>query len=125
MGRKKIAIQRIADSRRRQVTFSRRRFGVMKKAYELSVLCNCDIGLIMFTSNEKLFLYSNRPMDDILLKYTEFTECEQPTEALSNADMVKLIERNKQEGDGFFGDDYYEDDGEEDQPKASRALFHP
>jgi hypothetical protein len=70
MGRKKIAIREITDSRRRQVTFSRRKFGLMKKAYELSVLCNCDVALVMFTPNNKLFMYSNRPMDDLLLKYT-------------------------------------------------------
>ena len=115
MGRKKIAIQRIADSRRRQVTFSRRKFGLMKKAYELSVLCNCDIGLIMFTPNEKLFLYSNRPMDDLLLKYTEYTECGDPTEALLNPDMSQLIERSKKEGNDFFGgDDYYEEEQDND-----------
>lgn len=70
MGRKKIAIREIQDGRRRQVTFSRRKFGLMKKAYELSVLCSCDIGLIMFTPNDKLYLYSNRPMDELLMKYT-------------------------------------------------------
>jgi hypothetical protein len=60
MGRKKIAIERIADHRRRQVTFSRRKVGLMKKAYELSVLCNCDIGLLIFPSNaKKMFTYSS------------------------------------------------------------------
>jgi len=51
MGRKKIAIKKITDERNRQVTFSKRKFGLMKKAYELSVLCGCEVGLIMFTGN--------------------------------------------------------------------------
>jgi hypothetical protein len=59
MGRKKIAIKKISDVRRRQVTFSRRKFGLMKKAYELSVLCNCDVGLFVITkgAEEKLYTY--------------------------------------------------------------------
>ena len=48
MGRKKIQISRITDERNRQVTFNKRKFGVMKKAYELSVLCDCEIALIIF-----------------------------------------------------------------------------
>ncbi|KAF9560532.1 myocyte enhancer factor, partial [Lunasporangiospora selenospora] len=54
MGRKKIQIKTIMDERNRQVTFQKRRFGLMKKAMELSVLCDCQIGLIIFNSNNKL-----------------------------------------------------------------------
>ncbi|KAI8825049.1 uncharacterized protein EV422DRAFT_517259 [Fimicolochytrium jonesii] len=71
MGRKKIAIKRITDERNRQVTFSKRKFGLMKKAHELSVLCGCEIGLIMFTQNGKLFQFASTDMDKILLRYTE------------------------------------------------------
>ena len=38
-----------------QVTFNKRKFGVMKKAYELSVLCDCEIALIIFSSSNKLY----------------------------------------------------------------------
>ncbi|EYC10832.1 hypothetical protein Y032_0053g2316 [Ancylostoma ceylanicum] len=55
MGRKKIQITRIQDERNRQVTFTKRKFGLMKKAYELSVLCDCEIALIVFNSTNKLF----------------------------------------------------------------------
>ena len=55
MGRKKINITRITDERNRQVTFNKRKFGVMKKAYELSVLCDCEIALIIFSSSNKLY----------------------------------------------------------------------
>ncbi|KAK5984064.1 hypothetical protein GCK32_008932 [Trichostrongylus colubriformis] len=40
---------------REQVTFTKRKFGLMKKAYELSVLCDCEIALIVFNSTNKLF----------------------------------------------------------------------
>ena len=42
----------------------------MKKAYELSVLCNCEISVIIFNSHNKLFQYASTDMDKILLKYT-------------------------------------------------------
>ena len=70
MGRKKISIQRISDERNRQVTFTKRKFGLMKKAYELSVLCDCEIAVIIFNSHSKLFQYASEDMDKILLKYT-------------------------------------------------------
>lgn len=54
-----------------QVTFQKRRFGLMKKAMELSVLCDCQIGLIIFNTNNKLVQYSSHDMDSILLRYTE------------------------------------------------------
>ncbi|KAJ3001634.1 Myocyte-specific enhancer factor 2D [Thoreauomyces humboldtii] len=86
MGRKKIAIKRITDERNRQVTFSKRKFGLMKKAHELSVLCGCEIGLIMFTSTGKLFQFASTDMDNILLRYTE-TE---PHETRTSADIIKV-----------------------------------
>ncbi|KAF7732483.1 Myocyte-specific enhancer factor 2C [Apophysomyces ossiformis] len=75
MGRKKIKIQLIKDDRNRQVTFHKRKLGLMKKAYELSVLCNCDIALIIFNnSNNKLVQYASNDIDKTLMRYTEFTE---------------------------------------------------
>ena len=70
MGRKKISIARITDERNRQVTFTKRKFGLMKKAYELSVLCDCEISVIIFNSHNKLFQYASTDMDKVLLKYT-------------------------------------------------------
>uniref|UniRef100_A0A3P9HG48 MADS-box domain-containing protein n=1 Tax=Oryzias latipes TaxID=8090 RepID=A0A3P9HG48_ORYLA len=74
MGRKKIQISRILDQRNRQVTFTKRKFGLMKKAYELSVLCDCEIALIIFNSTNRLFQYASTDMDKVLLKYTEYSE---------------------------------------------------
>eukprot|EP00118_Oscarella_pearsei_P012343 m.90248 g.90248 ORF g.90248 m.90248 type:complete len:472 (+) comp36642_c0_seq6:3125-4540(+) len=88
MGRKKISIQKITDERNRQVTFTKRKFGLMKKAYELSVLCDCEIALIIFNSASKLFQYSSTDMDKILLKYTEYSE---PHEYKTNEDIVETI----------------------------------
>lgn len=48
----------------------------MKKAMELSVLCDCQIGLIIFNSNNKLVQYSSHDIDQILLRYTEVNDPE-------------------------------------------------
>ncbi|MBN3284403.1 MEF2A factor, partial [Polyodon spathula] len=74
-----------------QVTFTKRKFGLMKKAYELSVLCDCEIALIIFNSSNKLFQYASTDMDKVLLKYTEYNE---PHESRTNSDIVEKL-RNK------------------------------
>ncbi|KAI8340446.1 hypothetical protein BC941DRAFT_417264 [Chlamydoabsidia padenii] len=83
MGRKKIKIQPIVDNRNRQVTFLKRKHGLMKKAYELSVLCNCEVALIVFNPKGKLVQYASSDMDHILMKYTEHGD---PYESKSNND---------------------------------------
>ncbi|CAL8308565.1 unnamed protein product [Lota lota] len=90
MGRKKIQISRILDQRNRQVTFTKRKFGLMKKAYELSVLCDCEIALIIFNSTNRLFQYASTDMDKILLKYTEYSE---PHESRTNTDILETLRR--------------------------------
>ncbi|XP_007489351.2 myocyte-specific enhancer factor 2B [Monodelphis domestica] len=90
MGRKKIQISRILDQRNRQVTFTKRKFGLMKKAYELSVLCDCEIALIIFNSANRLFQYASTDMDRVLLKYTEYSE---PHESRTNTDILETLKR--------------------------------
>ncbi|KAF1774429.1 hypothetical protein PC129_g10091 [Phytophthora cactorum] len=94
MGRKKIQIKRIEDDRNRQVTFAKRKNGIFKKAMELSKLCDCEIALIVFDSNEKLYQYSSTSVDQILLKYTEYGE---PYETKDNNDYeIMFGEKKKQ-----------------------------
>lgn len=59
MGRGKIVIQRIDNSTSRQVTFSKRRSGLLKKAKELAILCDAQVGVIIFSSTGKLYEFSN------------------------------------------------------------------
>ncbi|XP_036409765.1 myocyte-specific enhancer factor 2B-like [Megalops cyprinoides] len=95
MGRKKIQISQILDQRNRQVTFTKRKFGLMKKAYELSVLCDCEIALIIFNGADRLFQYASTDMDKVLLKYTEYNE---PHESRTNADILETLRRRGVEG---------------------------
>ena len=71
-----------------KVTFSKRKFGLMKKAYELSVLCGCDIGLMIFSHNGKLYEYASEDMDSVLLRYTEYTG---KAESKTNSDFSQVI----------------------------------
>nr|AAA74030.1 myocyte enhancer factor-2A [Mus musculus domesticus] len=106
MGRKKIQITRIMDERNRQVTFTKRKFGLMKKAYELSVLCDCEIALIIFNSSNKLFQYASTDMDKVLLKYTEYNE---PHESRTNSDIVETLRKKGLNGcENPDADDYFE-----------------
>ncbi|EFO22954.1 Mef2c protein [Loa loa] len=102
MGRKKIQITRIQDERNRQVTFTKRKFGLMKKAYELSVLCDCEIALIIFNSTNKLFQYASTDMDKVLLKYTEYNE---PHESRTNADIMEALQRKESKLGGVESDE--------------------
>ncbi|KAE8767193.1 MADS-box transcription factor 25 [Hordeum vulgare] len=70
MGRGKIAIERIDNATNRQVTFSKRRGGLMKKARELAILCDADLALIVFSSTSRLYDFaSSRGMEEILERY--------------------------------------------------------
>ncbi|TPX37098.1 hypothetical protein SmJEL517_g00925 [Synchytrium microbalum] len=122
MGRKKIEIKKIEDERNRHVTFNKRKFGLMKKAYELSVLCNCDVGLILFSSQNKLHQYSSSDLDRLLLRYTESPE---PKESKSNDDILNMVTKNGTKSDmnddmDEGGDDDDEDEGASRPTKPSK-----
>ncbi|XP_031274432.1 agamous-like MADS-box protein MADS2 [Pistacia vera] len=55
MGRGRVELKRIENKINRQVTFAKRRNGLLKKAYELSVLCDAEVGLIIFSNRGKLY----------------------------------------------------------------------
>lgn len=50
-------VKRIENKVNRQVTFSKRRGGLLKKAHELAVLCDAHVGVIVFSARGKLFEY--------------------------------------------------------------------
>ncbi|CAL9136422.1 unnamed protein product [Musa textilis] len=70
MVREKIQIKKIDNTAARQVTFSKRRRGLFKKAAELSVLCDADVALIVFSSTGKLFEFCSSSMKKILDKHS-------------------------------------------------------
>nr|BAD42348.1 APETALA3-like protein [Nymphaea tetragona] len=75
MGRGKIEIMRIENTTNRQVTFSKRRAGIIKKAKELTVLCDAHASLILFSSTHKLFEYCSptTTMKKMIDRYQQVT----------------------------------------------------
>ncbi|XP_052190964.1 MADS-box protein JOINTLESS-like [Diospyros lotus] len=96
MAREKIKIRKIDNITARQVTFSKRRRGIFKKAEELAVLCDANVALIIFSATGKLFEYASSSMKDILGKYSlhsnKIESKDQPTLELQleNNNLVRL-----------------------------------
>ncbi|XP_008644264.1 m15 protein isoform X2 [Zea mays] len=77
MGRGKVQLKRIENKINRQVTFSKRRSGLLKKAHEISVLCDAEVALIIFSTKGKLYEYSTDScMDKILDRYERYSYAE-------------------------------------------------
>ncbi|KAK8607745.1 hypothetical protein V6N13_046353 [Hibiscus sabdariffa] len=69
MVRGKTEMKRIENAASRQVTFSKRRNGLLKKAFELSVLCDAEVALIIFSARGKLYEFSSSSF--ITIEYRE------------------------------------------------------
>ncbi|KAL1549943.1 MADS-box transcription factor 23-like isoform X1 [Salvia divinorum] len=71
MGRGKIEIKKIENVNSRQVTFSKRRGGLLKKANELAVLCDAQVAVIIFSGTGKLYEFASSCMAQILARYNQ------------------------------------------------------
>ncbi|KAL1700505.1 hypothetical protein EV121DRAFT_264031 [Schizophyllum commune] len=102
MGRRKIAIEPIKNERNRSVTLQKRKAGLLKKAYELGVLCSVDIAVIIFEERPnhrvKLYQYASSNIDRIVQRQTKYRG---ETDTLGPAD--------------FGGAEYVQDDDEDEE----------
>ncbi|KAK4844204.1 hypothetical protein QYF36_017687 [Acer negundo] len=72
MGRVKIQLKKIEEKRDRQISYSKRKDGLIKKAYELTTLCDVDVALIIFSSAGKLIIFDGkRRVEDTLKRYVD------------------------------------------------------
>ncbi|XP_034599642.1 agamous-like MADS-box protein AGL104 [Setaria viridis] len=100
MGRVKLPIRRIENTTNRQVTFSKRRNGLVKKAYELSVLCDIDVALLMFSPSGRLSHFSGRNgVEDVILRYMNLSEHDRGCAVQNREYLVSMLQRLKREGD--------------------------
>ncbi|TPP60262.1 Myocyte-specific enhancer factor 2B [Fasciola gigantica] len=95
MGRKKIQIKPISDEKTRLVTFAKRKNGLFKKAYELSVLCQCEIAIVVFTKSNRLHQYASRTIDHALRRREAHARA---NEFCSNADMARWVTQRETGG---------------------------
>ncbi|XP_070011674.1 agamous-like MADS-box protein AGL19 isoform X2 [Nicotiana tabacum] len=69
MVRGKTEMKRIENATSRQVTFSKRRSGILKKAFELSVLCDAEVALIVFSPKGRLYEFSSSSTNKTIERY--------------------------------------------------------
>ncbi|KAJ4950661.1 hypothetical protein NE237_027493 [Protea cynaroides] len=69
MGRKKVEMKKIDNETTRGVTFSKRRFGLFKKASELSTLCGAEVAIVVFSQNGKVYSFGHPHVNSIVDKY--------------------------------------------------------
>nr|AXR86364.1 agamous-like 2 [Kerria japonica] len=73
MGRGRVELKRIENKINRQVTFAKRRNGLLKKAYELSILCDAEVALIIFSNRGKLYEFCSS--SSILKTLERYQKC--------------------------------------------------
>lgn len=75
MGRRKIKMEKVQDTNTKQVTFSKRRLGLFKKASELATLCNAEVGIVVFSPGNKPYSFGKPNFDIIAERFkNEFEE---------------------------------------------------
>ncbi|KAK4779617.1 hypothetical protein SAY87_015723 [Trapa incisa] len=112
MGRRKLEMKRIEDKSSRQVTFSKRRSGLIKKARELSILCDVEVALLVFSSHGRLFEFcSGNSLTSVLERYQNHREEEKESKdadaqgstsengGKSHAELLQLVQRLVEEPD--------------------------
>ncbi|XP_015170244.1 truncated transcription factor CAULIFLOWER A-like isoform X3 [Solanum tuberosum] len=82
MGRRKVEIKRIQDKNCRQVAFCKRRKGLLKKAKEISILCDVDVAVVIISNRGRLHEFSsNNSLSGMLQRYESHVEAEKEINA--------------------------------------------
>ncbi|XP_047326491.1 agamous-like MADS-box protein AGL104 [Impatiens glandulifera] len=103
MGRVKLPIKRIENNTNRQVTFSKRRNGLIKKAYELSILCDIDVALIMFSPSGRLNHFSGkRRIEDVFGRYINLADHDRGGTIPNQEYLFSLLNKLKNETETSF-----------------------
>nr|CAD1816923.1 unnamed protein product [Ananas comosus var. bracteatus] len=91
MGRVKLKIKKLENSSGRQVTYSKRRAGILKKAKELSILCDIDLVLLMFSPTGKatLCVGDRSNIEEVISKYAQLTPQERAKRKLESLEALK------------------------------------
>nr|KJB40899.1 hypothetical protein B456_007G093800 [Gossypium raimondii]KJB40909.1 hypothetical protein B456_007G093800 [Gossypium raimondii] len=95
MVRGKTQMKRIENPTSRQVTFSKRRNGLLKKAFELSVLCDVEVALIIFSPRGKPYEFASSSMQETIERYLRHTKDNRvkPTEQSMQTEAEKMLKK--------------------------------
>ncbi|KAK4360235.1 hypothetical protein RND71_019187 [Anisodus tanguticus] len=96
-GRQKIAIEKIAKKKSLQVTFSKRRAGLFKKARELSTLCGAEVAVIVESPAGKVFSFGNPSVDSVIHRYETGDFCPQEDSRKKYLYSMEDLEEHKKE----------------------------
>ncbi|XVF27356.1 hypothetical protein REPUB_Repub14bG0100500 [Reevesia pubescens] len=110
MGRRKIEMKMVKDSSSRQVTFSKRRAGLFKKANELAILCAAQVAIIVFSPGGKPFSLGHPSVEAVTQRFLNQdskpkvyipsqVESQQETKIEKLNDLVKQLQAEKKRGD--------------------------
>lgn len=114
MVRGKTQMKRIENDTSRQVTFSKRRNGLLKKAFELSVLCDAEVALIIFSPRGKLYEFSSASLNKTIERYQKRAKdlgaANKSMDSLQHlsgntSDMTKKLELLETSKRRFLGED--------------------
>ncbi|ONH90688.1 hypothetical protein PRUPE_8G069300 [Prunus persica] len=117
MTRRKIQIKKIDNTTARQVTFSKRRRGLFKKAQELSTLCDAEIALVVFSATGKLFEYTSSSVQQVIERHgllsSNYDQLNQPSlelqlESSTSAALSKEIAESTHELRKLMGEELQE-----------------
>ncbi|KAJ6350564.1 hypothetical protein OIU78_006679 [Salix suchowensis] len=90
MGRVKLKIKKLENSNGRQATYAKRKHGIMKKANELSILCDIDIILLMFSPTGKPSLCKGASsIEEVITKFAQLTPQERAKRKLESLEALK------------------------------------
>ncbi|GMI98352.1 SUPPRESSOR OF OVEREXPRESSION OF CO 1, AGAMOUS-like 20 [Hibiscus trionum] len=90
MVRGKTQMRRIENTTSRQVTFSKRRSGLLKKAFELSVLCDVEVALIIFSPRGKPYEFASSSMQETIERYRKHTKDNRTKPTAENNELLKI-----------------------------------
>ncbi|KAL1342766.1 hypothetical protein HN51_029278 [Arachis hypogaea] len=91
LGRQKIPIEKIPKKSHLQVTFSKRRSGLFKKASELCTLCGVEITIVVFSPADKAFSFGHPEVESIIDRYLVLNP---PHESISSTQQLVEAHRN-------------------------------
>ncbi|CAA0412119.1 Protein MADS AFFECTING FLOWERING 5 [Arabidopsis thaliana] len=108
MGRRRVEIKRIENKSSRQVTFCKRRNGLMEKARQLSILCGSSVALFIVSSTGKLYNSSSgdrvvyvswkRKNFTIFLSWQDLEDKTQ--DYLSHKELLEIVQSKIEEAKG-------------------------